>query len=125
MRINITAWCRYRETYSLEITEEYLKKLNEWVRSQYPDVEFEDITAEDVYGIFSECEWDYPTKLRIRLDGWYNLGSFIEEYVRDDVWNSYQDNECIDMDDWEAEVNFNSAAERKHFEGDEDDTDIE
>ena len=121
MRINITAWCRYRETYSLEITESYLKQMNEWVRGRYPDAQFEDITAEDVYAVFSMYDGDYPDKLKIELDSWYNLGNFIEEYVREDVWESYEDNEYIDMDDYETEVDFDSAAEREHFEGPEDD----
>lgn len=119
MRVNITAWCRYVETYSLEITEEYLKQLNEHVRSQHPNIEFEDITAEDVYAVFGACECDYPEKLKISLDSWCDLGGFIDEYVREDVWNSYENNEYIEMDDWEAEVKFDTAAEREHFEGDE------
>lgn len=121
MRININAWCRYRETYSLEITEEYLKQMNEWVHSRYPDVEFEDITTEDIYAIFGMYNEDYPEKLKTRLDNWYNLGNFIEEYVREDVWESYEDNEYIDMDDYDMEVEFDNAAEREHFEGPEDD----
>lgn len=122
MRININAWCRYRETYSLEITEEYLKQMNEWVRGRYPDAQFEDITAEDIYAVFSAYEWDYAEKLRISLDNWYTLGNFIEEYVCEDVWESYEDNEYIDMEDYETAVEFGSAAEREHFEGSEDDT---
>lgn len=121
MRININAWCRYRETYSLEITEEYLKRMSEWIRERYPNVEFEDITAEDIYAVFGVYEWDYPEKLRISLDNWYTLGNFIEEYVRKDVWESYEDNEYIGMEDWETEVDFDTAAEREHFEGPEDD----
>lgn len=122
MRININAWCRYREIYSLEITEEYLKGMNEWIRGRYPDVKFEDITVEDVYAIFSMYDEDYPAKLQIVLDEYYNLGGFIEEYVRSDVWESYEDNEYICMDDYETEVEFDTAAEREHFEGSEDDT---
>lgn len=122
MRININAWCRYRETYSLEITEEYLKRMSEWIRERYPNVEFEDITAEDVYAVFSMYDGDYPEKLHIRLDNWYDLGTAIEEYVREDVWESYEDNEYIDMDDYETKVEFDTAAEREYFEGPEDDT---
>lgn len=122
MRVNINAWCRYKETYSLEITESYLERMNEWIRENYPDVEFEDITAEDVYAVFSACEWDYPEKLRISLDDWYTLGNFLEEYVREDVWECYEDNEYIEMDDYEMEVEFDTAAEREHFEGSENDT---
>lgn len=121
MRINIDAWCRYRETYSLEITEDYLKQMNDWIREHYPDVEFEDITVEDVYAIFSMYDVDYFEKLKIKLDNWHNLGSVIEEYVRNDVWGCYQDNEYITMDDYETEVEFDSPAERERFEGAEDD----
>lgn len=119
MRININAWCRYRETYSLEITEEYLKQMNEWVRERYPNVEFEDITAEDIYAVFGMYEVGDSAKLQIELTDWCTLGDFIDEYVREDVWNSYENNEYIEMDDWEAEVKFDTAAEREHFEGDE------
>jgi hypothetical protein len=121
MRININAWCRYRETYSLEITESYLAQINEWIRRCYPEVEFEDITAEDIYAVFSMYDWDYPEKLKTQLDNWHDLGSFVEDYVRQDVWECYEDNEYIDMDDYDTEVEFDTAAEREHFEGPEDD----
>lgn len=121
MRININAWCRYRETYSLEITEEYLKQMNECVRGSYSDIKFEDITVEDVYAVFSMYDGDYPAKLKIQLDNWCNLGNFIEEYVREDVWDSYEDNEYIDTDDYETEVDFDTVAEREYFESLEED----
>ena len=120
MRINITAWCRYVENYSLEITEEYLKQMNEWVRGRYPDVEFEDITAEDIYAVFGMYEVGDSAKLKTELTDWYTLGNFIEEYVREDVWESYEDNEYIDVDDYETRVEFDTAAEREHFEGKDD-----
>lgn len=119
MRININAWCRYKEFYSLDITEEYVKRLNEWAHSRYPDAKFEDITAEDIYAVFgSRGEW--LDKFDIRLDDWCTLGSFIEEYVREDVWESYEDNEYWDMEDWETSVEFDTLAEKEHFEGSED-----
>lgn len=121
MRININAWCRYRETYSLEITEEYLKQMNEWIRERYPNIEFDDITVEDIYAVFSMYDGDYPEKLQIELDNYYDLGSAIEEYVREDVWESYEDNEYLEMDDYDMEVEFDTAVEREHFEGPEDD----
>lgn len=121
MRININAWCRYVETYSLEITEEYLKQMNKWVRDRYPDAEFEDITVEDVYAVFSMYEGYYPEKLKIQLDNWYTLGGFINEYVREDVWEHYESNDYIDTDDYETEVDFDTAAEREHFESLEED----
>jgi hypothetical protein len=81
----------------------------------------EDITAEDVYAIFGMYDVGYFEKLKIKLDNWHNLGSVIEEYIRNDVWGCYQDNEYITMDDYETEVEFDSPAEREHFEGAEDD----
>lgn len=119
MRVNITAWCRYVETYSLEITEEYLKQMNEWVRGRYPDAEFEDITAKDIYDVFGMYELGDSAKLQTQLTDWYTLGNFIEEYVREDVWECYVGNEYIDVDNYETEIAFDSSAEREHFEGDE------
>ena len=118
MRINITAWCRYKEYYSLDITEDYLKRFNEWAHSRYPDVEFEDITAKDIYAIFGDGEW--LDKFELILEDHYKLGHFIEDYVREDVWESYEDNEYWDMDDWDTDIEFDTAAEKEHFEGPED-----
>lgn len=118
MRINITAWCRYKEYYSLDITEDYLKRFNEWAHNRYPNVEFEDITAEDIYAIFGDGEW--LDKFDTCLDEFYKLGDFIVDYVRDDVWESYKDNEYWDMEDWDTDIEFDTAAEKEHFEGPED-----
>ena len=119
MRINIKAWCRYKEFYSLEITEEYLKRLNEWAHERYPDAKFEDITAEDVYAVFG-CRGEWLDKFDTYLDEHYKLGDFIEECVRGDVWESYEDNEYYEMEDWETSVEFDTLAEREHFEGPDD-----
>ena len=117
MRVNINAWCRYRDFYSLEITDEYLKQLNECLHKEYPNVEFEDITAEDIYTIFDMSCGAYPDRLEIELDNIYNLGGYVQEYVREDIWEHYVDNEYISVDDYETEVEFDTAAEQEQFEG--------
>ena len=120
MRVNINAWCRYKEFYSLEITEEYLKQLNECLHREYPNIEFEDITAEDIYVIFNKYCETCPDKLEIELDNIYNLGGYVQEYVREDIWEHYVDNEYISVDDYETEVEFDTAAEHERFEGPDD-----
>lgn len=119
MRINITASCRYREYYSLDITEDYLKHFNGWAHNRYPNVEFEDITAEDIYAIFGDGEW--LDKFEVILEDNYKLGNFIEDSVREGVWESYKDNEHWYTDDWDTDIEFDTVAEREHFEGAEDD----
>ena len=114
MRINITAWCTYKEFYSLEITDSYVANLNAWFHGRYPDAEVS-ITKEDINAIFGNGEWD--DKLNYQLDECYKLSNFIEEYVRDDVWESFVDNEYWSMDDWSTEIEFDSAAEKEHFDG--------
>lgn len=117
MRVNINAWCRYKEFYSLKITDEYLKQLNEYLHKEYPNIEFEDITAEDIYLIFDMSCGVYPDKFNIKLDNIYNLGSYVQEYVRKDVWEHCLDNEYINVDDYESEVEFDTDDERERFKG--------
>lgn len=113
MRVNITAWCRCQENYSLEITENYLKSLNEWIHEHYPSVEFEDITIEDIYAVFNIDE--HNDKLNVRLDEYWTLGEYVEDYVRDDVWESYEDNEYCEMEDYDVAIGFDSSAEKARF----------
>ena len=119
MRINITAWCRYKEYYSLDITEDYLKGLNEWFKQKYPDLveTVGSITVEDIHAVF-DGEWN--DRLDIQLDESYKLGYFIEDCVRADTWESYDDNEYWDMDEHEISVEYESPAERKALCGDDD-----
>ena len=109
MRVNINAWCRYKEFYSLKITEEYLKQLNEYLHTEYPNV--------DIYVIYEMSGWVYPDKFNIQLDNIYNLGGYVQEYVREDVWEHCIDNEYINVDDYETAVEFDTEAERERFKG--------
>lgn len=118
MRVNITAWCTYQEYYSLEITEDYLKHLNEWIHERYSEIEFEDINLDDVYSIFSNYEQN--DKLNLRLDEWYTLGGYVEEYIREDVWDRYEGNEYCGTDDSDTKIEFDSYDEKVRFEGEEE-----
>lgn len=117
MKVNITAWGTYQEYYSLEITENYLKYLNEWIHEHYPSVKFEDITVEDIYSIFNNDEQN--DKLNISLDKWYTLGKYVEGRVREDAWDHYERSEYSSTNDYDTKIEFDSYDEKVRFEGEE------
>ena len=106
MKIRRYAYITATELYELEITEELVKSYNEYIRNNYTLPEgFVDLTVQDVIDIYSDnsersneeitlTKWDYKCPLR----------EVVEEFVSEDLWDSYVEVTDHDTDDWDDEV---------------------
>jgi hypothetical protein len=107
MRIEAINYCSYKEYYGLEITETVLQILTDSVRRYIPD--FAPVTEKEVYQIM-ETGWDADSRLEMTLKpNWTTtweptVGDYLEDLIRDMLWDSYIENEYIDTVDSEIVV---------------------
>lgn len=112
LTINMTAWCRYTEDYEMEITSEYLERLNRVIRKAYPNAVFEDITEKDVA---NAMEWDFNTydKVGMELDNYHTLADEINDIVRGDIWDNLMSTDYVETTDSEYYINYEPENEEE------------
>ena len=94
------------EKYELEITEDFVKGLNEKIREYNSD--FVDITIKDVLDFNKGVENSREEDI-IAINSWHNelLCDYVRDYISDCIWDNYVgiiDSElCGDWEDYEVE----------------------
>lgn len=99
--IERTAYCTYKESYSLVIDESYVKAINSWLRKKYPNVQVEDITEQDIKDYYNNED---TLKLKTKLSERSTLGDFIHECVDEDIWDSCYDTQYDYMEDYDTYI---------------------
>ena len=96
--------------YILPIDEEYIKKLREeWTREQGTDSSF--ITLELVYAVLRDPKSLELLKQPCPQSNYETIGSWIWNFVEEDVWNSHS--EEVDVDGYDTEVDIEFSEKEK------------
>lgn len=102
------AWTRHVETYRLELTEEYVRLFNQYLKDRCTG-EVIPVTAEEIAACVSgdagsllldvEYEWKTwgePFKMTLR--------DMVYDLINEDIWDCDYNDEYYDTDDWETFV---------------------
>lgn len=94
----------HMETYQLELTEEYVRSVNEYLQGRCTEV-LPPITAEDIIASINYEEGDLFLNHEYTWKYWDSgtfqavLKNMINETVNDDIWNRPFDDEYIETND--------------------------
>ena len=93
------------ERYGLTIDNDFVKRLNEFIRNCYKGMEWTDLTYEEICEIYK----DPDSKLAIREIGINSLikrsvdiSELVLGYIRHELWSNHIDTidcECVDYED--------------------------